>query len=173
MPSPPGGSPPSPPLHPLCEPLRGLLGLWRGEGQGGYPTIEPFAYGEEVRWGHAGKPFLAYVQRTWALDDGRPLHAEAGYLRPQPGGRLELVMTMPTGHVEVSEGSWDGRTLDLSSTSVTATPSAKDVQAVRRIASLDADGATLRYVLDLAAVGQPLQRHLDAVLHRVAEPAVA
>ena len=166
MPAPPPGPPP---LHPNCEPLRGLLGLWRGEGQGGYPTITPFAYGEEIRWGHAGKPFLAYTQRTWALDDGRPLHAEAGYLRPQADGTLELVMTMPTGHVEVSTGSWDGRTLDLSSTSVTATPSARDVQAVRRIVALEPDGTTLRYVLDLAAVGQRSQRHLDAVLHRVDE----
>jgi hypothetical protein len=156
-----------PPLHPNCEPLHGLLGLWRGEGQGGYPTIEPFAYGEEIRWGHAGKPFLAYTQRTWALDDGRPLHAEAGYLRPQASGALELVMSMPTGHVEVSTGSWDGRTLDLLSTTITATPSAKAVTAVRRVVALDHDGQTLRYVLDLAAVGQRLQRHLEAVLHRV------
>lgn len=159
--------PSAPPLHPACEPLRGLLGSWRGEGQGAYPTIAPFSYGEEIRWGHAGKPFLAYVQRTWALDDARPLHAEAGYLRPQADGRLELVLSMPTGHVEVSSGTWDGRTLDLTSTSVSATPSAKDVTAVRRIVSLDPEGDTLRYVLDLAAVGQPIQRHLEAVLHRL------
>jgi hypothetical protein len=149
--------------------LRGLLGLWRGEGQGAYPTIAPFAYGEEIRWGHAGKPFLAYTQRTWALDDRRPLHAEAGYLRPQADGSLELVMTMPTGHVEISAGTWDGRTLDLASTAVSRTPSAKEVTAVRRIVALDPDGGALRYVLDLAAVGQPSQRHLEAVLHRVPE----
>jgi hypothetical protein len=153
------------PAHPLVAPLLGLVGTWRGEGQGGYPTIEPFAYGEEVRWTHNGKPFLAYTQRTWALDDERPLHAEAGYLRPQPDGTIELVMAMPTGHVEVAVGTWDGRTIDLASTSITATPGAKDVAATRRIISFDGD--VLRYVVDLAAVGRPLQRHLDAVLHRV------
>jgi hypothetical protein len=31
-------------------PLAPLLGVWRGNGQGVFPTIEPFAYEEEVRF---------------------------------------------------------------------------------------------------------------------------
>jgi len=37
---------------------------------------------------------------TWGVDDGRPLHAETGYLRPAPGGRVELVLAHPNGEVD-------------------------------------------------------------------------
>ena len=68
-----------------------LLGTWRGTGEGSYPTIDGFGYVEEISFGHVGKPFLAMNQRTKERDSGTPLHAEAGYLRPQGDGTIELV----------------------------------------------------------------------------------
>jgi THAP4-like, heme-binding beta-barrel domain len=152
------------PLHPDLEPLAALIGRWKGEGRGVYPTIDDFTYQEEVAFTHSGKPFLAYTQRTWALDDGRPLHAEAGYFRPRPGGRVELVLAQPAGIVEVHEGTVSGGHLALASTVVVRTPSAKEVAEVTR--TLDVDGDTLRYVVEMAAMGKPLQHHLAAKLHR-------
>jgi hypothetical protein len=153
-----------PALHPDCEPIAFLLGTWRGEGEGVYPTIQSFRYGEEIRFWHVGKPFLAYTQRTWALDDARPLHAEMGYWRPQPGGRLELVMAHPTGVAEIEEGTVAGGRIELATTQVGRTSSAKEVTALARI--LDVDGDTMIYTLRMAAVGEPLTDHLAATLKR-------
>lgn len=153
-------------LHPQIAPLSFLLGTWQGEGEGRYPTIADFAYGEEVVFTHVGKPFLAYRQRTWALDDQRPLHAEAGYLRRTAEGALEWVLVHPTGVAEIELGELDGTKLRLSTSHVVATPTAKPVEALTR--ELVIDGDTLRYELHMAAVGQELGFHLAATLHRVA-----
>jgi hypothetical protein len=158
----------SPDLHPDLEALAPLLGAWAGRGSGKYPTIEPFDYLEEVVFSHVGKPFLVYGQKTTAATDGKPLHAETGYLRvPQPG-HLELVLAHPSGITEIEVGTYTahGRVLELEMTaaSIGLTPSAKEVTALGR--RLRIDGDELSYSLQMGAVGQPLQDHLAARLHR-------
>jgi hypothetical protein len=150
------------PLHPDVESLGFLLGTWAGEGQGEYPTISPFGYRETVTFGHVGKPFIAYSQRTVATDDGRPLHSETGYLRSPRPGWVELVVAHPTGLVEVEEGSLNRSSLRLRSTVVTGTGTAKDVTVVER--DFDFEPGAISYSLRMAAVGRPLAHHLQAVL---------
>lgn len=154
-----------PQLHPDVEPIAWLLGTWTGEGAGEYPTIEPFRYGEEARFWQVGKPFLAYSQRTWSLDDGRPLHAEMGYWRCTPEGRVELVVSHPLGVAEIEEGWVRGHRIELETRHVGVTSSAKDVSALRRW--LELEGGALRYGLDMRAVGVPLGPHLSAELKRL------
>lgn len=155
-------------LHPDLEALAPLLGTWAGQGAGEYPTIQPFEYLEEAVFSHVGKPFLAYAQKTKALADGKPLHAETGYLRvPQPG-LLELVLAHPSGITEIEVGTYsvtgDLIEIDLATTKIGLTPTAKEVTALGR--SFRIDGDELSYSVRMGAVGQPLQHHLAAVLHR-------
>lgn len=159
----------SPPqLHPDIAHLGFLLGVWRGRGTGIYPTIETFDYLEEITFGHVGKPFLAYGQKTRHAETDLPLHAETGYLRPVGDDRIELVIAQPTGIIEVHDGvlhpSDDGGSLAFASTSVVLTPTARPVEHVTR--SLQVDGDALNYQLDMAAVGLDLQHHLSARLER-------
>jgi hypothetical protein len=157
-----------PDLHHGVTALAPLLGTWAGHGAGEYPTIEPFEYLEEVTFGHVGKPFLSYGQKTKAADDGRPLHAETGYLRMPAPGRVELILAHPTGITEILEGtlSVTGSSIDmeLTATTIGLSASAKDVAALGR--SLRIVGDELTYTMRMGAVGQPLQHHLSATLRR-------
>jgi nitrobindin-like protein len=160
-----------PELHPDLEALAPLLGTWAGRGSGKYPTIQPFEYFEEVVFSHVGKPFLAYAQKTKAVDDGKPLHAETGFLRVPRPGHVELVLAHPSGITEIEVGTYsvtgDLIEVEMSTSpvgSIGLTPSAKEVGALGR--SLRIDGDEMSYSVQMGAVGQPLQDHLAAVLHR-------
>ena len=160
----------APKLHPDITHLEFLVGTWTGEGTGDYPTIDGFTYVEESTYGHVGKPFLTYSQKTRGAD-GKPLHAEVGYLRPVGANGLELVLAHPTGVAEIQAGTIEGQSIRLRTTSVGLTPTAKDVRALTR--SIDVSSDTMRYVIEMAAVGQELQFHLEADLRRTPLSATA
>jgi hypothetical protein len=171
-------------LHPELGPLGDLIGTWEGLGAGDYPTIDPFRYHEQVTFGHVGKPFLTYQQRTWNPDNGVPMHAEVGYLRAIAGAvtvepvegedptfaatpiGLEFVLAHPTGIAEVEEGTFAGGVLRLRTTTVGLTSTAKRVRALRREFRLDGD--ELAYDLWMAHADTPETHHLHAVLRRTA-----
>ena len=151
-------------LNPALTPVTFLLGTWRGEGEGQYPSIKPFRYREEIRFTHNGKPFLIYTQRTEAIDTGQPMHGEAGYLRLVGDVRVEFVIAQPIGYAEISLGRVDGQRIDVECASVRRTPTAKPVTSISR--SLWMDGETLRYELKMGMEGAPLAPHLSASFRR-------
>ena len=154
-----------PQLHELAARIAFLLGTWQGVGKGEYPTIDSFGFGEEIRFTHVGKPFLAYTQRTWHPEKKNPMHSEMGYFRPLENGGIEIVIVQPTGIIEIQEGTIDGQTITTTSKLVAKTTTAKDVTQIER--TIEVDGDVLRYTARMAAVGQPLQHHLSAELRRV------
>lgn len=160
--------PDSPQLHPDCQPLAFLLGTWRGPGAGSYPTIESFSYREEVTFGHVGKPFVSYSQRTQHATTGEPLHAEAGYVRAIGGNAIEFVVVQPSGIVELHVGTATDSRLELTLHNVQTTPAAKSVTNVVRswwVHGLP-DQPVLSYDVSMAAVGRDLTHHLHADLTR-------
>lgn len=160
-----------PELHPDCLALLPLVGVWRGEGEIVYPTIEgPFRFGQQVVICHDGRPFLRHEARAWLLDaDGkviRPAARETGFWRPQPDDTLELLATHATGVAEIFYGRPRNQTSwELATDAVLRTASAKDVTAAHRLYGI-VDG-DLAYVEERAMVGQPMQPHVSALLRRV------
>lgn len=151
-------------LNPVLAPVAFLLGTWRGEGEGQYPTIKPFRYREEIRFSHNGKAFLIYTQRTEAMDTGQPLHGECGYLRLVGNGQVEFVIAQPIGFAEISLGRVDGQRIDVDCQTVAHTPTAKAVTSISRCFWLEGD--ILRYEVKMGMEGVPIERHLIASFRR-------
>lgn len=164
-----------PPLHPALNALLPYVGLWRGRGRGGFPTIEDFDYAQEIRITHDGRPFLYYESRAWILDEQsrpvRPAGREVGWWRAvlrEDGtatGELEVLLTTPTGVMELHLGKVTGTQVEIVTDAVIRTSTAKEVTAGHRLFGI-VEGALL-YAQDMAAMGQPLSPHLSARLIRV------
>lgn len=161
-----------PELHHDCLALLPLVGVWRGEGEIVYPTIDgPYRFGQQLVFAHDGRPFLRYESRAWLLDaDGaviRPAAREYGFWRPQADDTIELLAVHATGVVEIYYGSPRSQTSwELSTDAVARTESAKEVNGAHRLYGI-VEG-DLAYVEERAMVGQPMQPHVSAKLQRVA-----
>lgn len=156
-------------MHPDLAPLAWLIGRWEGAGVVGYPTIESRHFGQEVEVSHDGRPFLSWRSQAWLLDASgnkeRVSATEVGFFRPLPGGEVELLLAHPTGILEMYAGTTQPAKIELSTDTVVRSPAAKEYTAARRLYGLVS--SNLMWVMDMAAVGQPLQSHVSAELKRV------
>ena len=161
-------------LHPDIAPLAFLVGTWRGEGVGGYPTMDDFRYGQEIRFVAGPKPMLAYTSRSWWLGPdvagrtvGEPLASESGFWRMQPGGTVEVTLAHPSGIAEVFVGQLDGTKIDLRENVLIRTRTAREVQrSVRLYGLVEGD---LAYAMDMETATTPMSPHISARLSRVSE----
>ena len=123
----------------------------------------------EVEVSHDGRPFLEWHSRTWLLDEAgqkvRPLATELGFWRPVEGGEVELLLTHPTGIVEMYYGKAEPAKVELRTDGVLRSPHAKEYNAASRLYGLV--NSNLLWAMDMAAVGQSLQSHVSAELKRV------
>jgi hypothetical protein len=160
-------------LHDELAPLAWLVGRWEGAGLVGYPTIEGQRFGQEIVCRHDGRPFLEWRSRTWLLDEEgnqvRPSATEVGFWRPVPvhddGSNVELLLTHPTGIVEMYAGVAQPAKVEVRTDGVMRSPFAKEYSAAHRMYGYV--NSNLMWVMDMAAVGQPLQSHVSAELKRV------
>ena len=161
-----------PNLHDQCVPLLPLIGVWRGEGEVVYPTIDgPFKFGQQVTFAHDGRPFVSYEARAWLLDDEgnviRPAARETGWWRPQPDGTIEVLLAHATGIVEIYYGKQRNlNAWEMATDGLMRTATAKDVNAAQRLYGLVNNG-DLAYVEERAMMGQPMQPHVSCYLTRV------
>ena len=154
-------------------PLAWLVGNWAGAGVVGYPTIESAHFGQEISCWHDGRPFLQWHSRTWLLDDAgekvRPLATEVGFWRPveeaADGTNVELLLTHPTGIVEMYAGTAQPAKVELRTDGVMRSPHAKEYTAGHRMYGYVQ--SNLLWAMDMAAMGQTLQSHVSAELKRV------
>ena len=163
-------------LHEACYPVAWLLGRWEGVGLGDYPTIEAFRFGQEVEFTYLpGKPFLSYSSKSWILDDDgnlvRPAARETGYWRPQDDGGIEVLLSHPTGFVEIYIGNVEPAKIEMATRGVLKTEDAKDYRTGHRLYGLVK--GTLMYVYEMSAMGHELTPHLSAELKRVAGASTA
>ncbi|SIN23458.1 protein of unknown function [Micromonospora cremea] len=163
-----------PKLHPALDGLLPYIGLWRGRGKGGFPTIEDFDYAQEIRISHDGRPFLHYESRAWILDEQsqpvRPAGREVGWWRPvlvdgRATDELEALLSTPSGVMELHLGKRTGTQVEFATDAVVRTATAKEVTGGHRLFGI-VEGALL-YAQEMAAMGHPLSAHLSARLVRV------
>lgn len=152
-------------VHPGIQGISYLLGTWKGQGEGGFPTINSFSYIEEINFSHhPSRPVVAYTQKTWKLGSGEPMHAESGYWRPRQDGSIELVIAQSTGLVEVLKGTYNAeeKVIKLQSAMV---GNASKVKETTRV--FEFTGGDLSYVVQMATHSVSLQPHLRASLKKI------
>jgi hypothetical protein len=159
-------------LHPQCQILAPLLGVWRGEGLAQYPSLlGEFPYGQQIAFGHDGRPFLAYEARAWLLNPFgqvlRPAAREVGWWRVDEEEIIELVLAHMFGICEIYYGGRTGETSwELESDTIVRTDTARETTAAARLYGILEDGQ-LAYAEERALRGLPMKPHLSAQLERV------
>ena len=150
-------------------PLAWLVGRWEGAGVIGYPGMESANFGQELVVSHDERPFLEWHSRMWKLDEQgnkvRPSGTELGFWRAGGEGEAELLLVHPTGIVEMYYGTVEPGRIELQTDGVIRSPHAKEYSAAKRMYGLVK--SNLMWVMDMAAMGQPMTSHLSAELKRV------
>ncbi|MGH1539369.1 MAG: FABP family protein [Arenicella sp.] len=147
-----------------------FIGIWKGVGQGIYPTIEPFDYQKTLRFEpDAEFSLLHYEQQANVIAPSVSCHWESGFVRPLEGGFIQISNSQNSGRVEVLQGRLevDGQItrLDLSSLLI---DNDSRMAETRRIFEVRDD--SLQYTVSMATHTTPipeLQPHLSASLVRL------
>lgn len=155
--------------------LGGLLGVWRGSGQGNFPTIDAFTYDEEIVFtSNEVEPLICYEQKTWDTtnrsDHTEPLHWEVGFIRSTEDGPIEISNAQNNGRVEVLRGQLSppakrSASLLLLLDSVLH---GHDERMIRTRRRYQIGSSTLSYEVEMATRNTPdMTLHLQASLEKL------
>jgi hypothetical protein len=162
-----------PEIDSACLALLPMVGIWRGTGRfGNDPGERAPQFGQQITVSHDGRAFLRFESVMWSLDaDGAvsgPGAREVGWLRPQKGGTIELLLTHAEGRIEVFYGRAESLTSwALSTDAVWRTPSGPAVIGATRLYGITGDGK-LAYVEERALADEELAPYASAALDRIA-----
>lgn len=145
--------------------LAPLLGTWRGEGTGSFPTMAPFRYEEEIRFEDLGGD-VAYFQRAWDPAGGMVLHAEGGIWRATGEGTV-IATIAQARRTEVSEGTIRDGVVELATTATGAATDVMPVTASRRRYRLTGDELAYEYAMATGGM-VAAESHLSGTVRRQA-----
>lgn len=128
----------------IMEPFKWLLGEWKGEGVGGFPTMESFRYSDYMYLrlledSFENEPIIHFEQIAWVVekDEKSFKHWETGFIRPvnnQQSGSFEFHVTHNTGRIEVLTG--DFQYLDIAKRSFKITFNSEYIRNTKIIANM-------------------------------------
>ena len=143
-----------------------LLGVWEGNGEGGYPTIEPFSYRETTKFvERKDHPALHYEQRTWRqTSDGEAVsHWETGFLRLHSDGTATM-LNAQGGRAETMTGTWHSHE-DKWQIDLTSAGYAGDERVISSTRSIQVSPNAISYEMLMKTTAHPeLTLHLRADL---------
>ena len=143
-----------------------LAGIWHGEGEGGFPTVDSFAYRETLTFERRDKDSLFYMQRTKRRVEGKAelvmSHWESGFIRILADNELELANVQSGGRGEVLIGTI-ARMADKIRLDFKSKVLANDERMIASGRTIEIGDNTLRYEMTMQTDRvDKLTRHLAA-----------
>lgn len=149
--------------------MQRFVGSWTGEGQGQFPTMDPFDYDETLTFKLVdGFPILQFEQRAIVTTPNRPSHFEVGVMKVLDDGTIQLGDIGNGVRGEIMEGTVaeeDGK-VTLNLTSIAFANDARMI-ASRRVIVIKDGILTYKMFMTTATTPEPQEHlHLSASLTR-------
>jgi hypothetical protein len=136
-------------------------GLWRGKGE----VTDKIPYLEELEIKKMKPNIYSIVQKTRNEVKG-PLHTETGFIRVNDIG-IEFILSHPFGVAEISEGTIKDNVINVKTTSLSRTSSAKQPYVTSFSRCYKLDDNKLVYDMYLGLNHEEEKHHLRAELYKV------
>ena len=163
----------------ILDPLRWLEGKWKGEGTGGFPTMDDFSFEDEMYFktnaeGYTNEPIIHFeeVARVRENEELVFKHWETGYFKPAKNASIQFYNCHNTGRIEIIYGYF--KSVDEQAKSFEIVFNSNDVRndegtavmrSSQRIFTLKGD--TLHYSLDMSTEDiEEMTHHLEVSLRR-------